>query len=680
MRTDKTNKHTKKHPGMKRIRRKGTALILTLAMALTAGGCGTKEEMTGERVSSIFDLFTDDSIDPFADAVTPGTEDNTGGDHTVDLPTIEGTTENTESTEATEQATTEAEHVFASVENEELNDLFFEYFKESVTGSSFVYHDYIRDPDSFGIPEPEEFSLGETVTSAASYEEDKKHLEDWITRLEAIDPSTMTEEQYFDYDYLLDNLVTSRVALDNYKLSSSFSIMNGLQSGIPTIFTDYVLENKKDVENYIGYLNLIADYVHAELLVEQEKIDEGYGPSDTILDQMISQCDDCLAGNIDDHFMVCSFDDSLAELDFLTEDEKKEYSRQNKEAVEKSFLPAYEDMKSYFQSWKGKGKVEGGLCNYGEGGKDLYLYLLREYTGSDKTPQEMIDYLEKKYDEGMMEMAAIYQRNPEAYYYFQDNIETLYDYLKDKSAEEMIRYLVDTTMEEYPKMDEIVFKASYMHKSLEEVNKNTLAYYVPPALDDPDGSLIRVNGRNTSGYWETLSHEGCPGHMYQIIYYRRTDPRPFRIMASELGYMEGWAVYSSYNSMDYCDLNGYEYAADVIALDKLNSQLGYLYYGICDLGVNYKGWTLTDMKNYLTTNGLNADGAQEIYDIMVSNPGVYLSYSMGYYEMQDMRTYAENALGSKFDPVEYHRAVLDAGPCKYSQLKTRVDKYIEETK
>ena len=48
--------------------------------------------------------------------------------------------------------------------------------------------------------------------------------------------------------------------------------------------------------------------------------------------------------------------------------------------------------------------------------------------------------------------------------------------------------------------------------------------------------------------------------------------------------------------------------------------------------------------------------------------------------MQDMRDYAEAQLGSKFNLVKYHKAVLDAGPCQYDQLKKQVDKYILEHK
>jgi uncharacterized protein (DUF885 family) len=48
--------------------------------------------------------------------------------------------------------------------------------------------------------------------------------------------------------------------------------------------------------------------------------------------------------------------------------------------------------------------------------------------------------------------------------------------------------------------------------------------------------------------------------------------------------------------------------------------------------------------------------------------------------MNGMREYAEKKLGSRFDPVEFHKVVLTAGPCMYKDLKFKVDEYIEKNR
>ena len=106
--------------------------------------------------------------------------------------------------------------------------------------------------------------------------------------------------------------------------------------------------------------------------------------------------------------------------------------------------------------------------------------------------------------------------------------------------------------------------------------------------------------------------------------------------------------------------------------------MGYMVYGRMDVGVNYEGWTEQDLADYMTQNGYNAEYAGEIMLTVSGDPGVYLSYSFSQYMMEGFRTWAEHKLGDKFDPVAYHKAVLDYGPCQFEVLKYKLEEYILE--
>jgi len=668
----------------RRFWKKTIALGLSLGLSFTAISCGKKEDHTGKNVGSIFDLFEEAGEDPFANATELNTEEHTGGDTTYDPFTVEPSTDATESTESsTDNSGIGPEkdtNTYATTENQELNDIFHEYFAESVQESTLSYKQHIRYEGAYGIDPPEEVTLGSIGITRENVEETKKELEEEIARLEAIDLDTLTEQQRFDYDYMMDKLVSGRVNVENYKLSSSFGPMTGLQTNISQIFTDYKFYTKKDVDDYLAILNLLNDYIRELLDEETAWVEEGYGHEDLVLDSMIQQCDDCLAQSLDENLLIVSFGDAMEKLDFLSDAEKEEYKKLNREAVEKSYIPAYEAMKSAFESWKGKRKVGSGLCSFGQGGKDYYAFRVRSFSGSDKTPEEMMSYLEAKSGEAMNELRAMYMTNSEAMLYYESNRETLYDYMDGTDPEEFERYLLNNAMEDFPKIDKLNFSVSKFSPALEKIDKNTLAYYMPPALDDPDGNLIRVNEASMEDTWETLAHEGCPGHMYQRNYYLGTDPNPVRFLSSDLGYVEGWAVYAEKQTKKYCDFNGSPYQNELAQIDNLYGAVGYAIYGILDIGINAKGWTVEDVRKYLTNNGYNGEAAEKIYVYLAGDPGAYLSYCTGYFEMQDMRDYAEGQLGSKFDVVEYHKVVLETGPCNYSQLKKRVDKYILENK
>ena len=649
---------------MKKVRkyRKAVVWLLCLAMLFSLAACGKDSEKdTRKQLKSIFDFFNDPVEPATQQPSTEGSTEAHTGDVIVDPPTPDTTK-------------------YADKENEELNKLFDEMFKESVTASTVSYRSYIKDGANFGVEPPKEASWGTESLRESFSGNGQQEVQKWIDKLKAIDVNTLTEQQRFDYDLVLEDLERSLVVYDNVYIDSQFAPMRGLQSELPSVFTDFIFREKADFQLYIDLMNKVPELVDVAMINEQDRVDNGYCYEDCVIDKIIKQCDEFLETHGGEHFLITTFNKSVDAFDGLTDAEKAELKKKNEEAVNNAMIPAYNKIKEKFSGWKGKNKIKGGLCNYKDHGSEIYEYMLWEATGSSKTPEELIRYLEQKEGALRAELNSLYMTNMAAVNAFSQQEDTKFDYLSGKSVEEVVKLIMDSSMEEFPEIGDLKFKATYFDESMEEVKKDVAAYYMLPAIDDPEGNLIRMNGKDTSRPWVTLAHEGCPGHMYQTNYYRKTNPNNIRLIAIELGYMEGWAVYASYESLKHCDFGGSEYADVFAELSRIEESISYLYYGRIDLGVNYEGWTETEVKKYMEDKGLKSDKAGEMYTLFLGDPAVYLSYSVGYFEMQDLRDYAEQSLGSKFNLVEYHKAILDAGPCKYAQLKKKVDKYILEHK
>ena len=656
-----------------------TAFLLVLVFVLSLAGCGKKQEPTGQKAGSVFDLFAEGE-DPFDEAIT-ATEKHTG-DYEVDPPDMGTTSGSSEDTTepATEPATDEP--VYADVESQEFNDLLMDIFRETITSSKFYYTNYVKDPNDYGIEKPQDITYAVTTITPDTYEEAKKELEEEIKRFEAIDVNTLTEKQRFDYDYMMDKLVSSRVEIDSYMLTGDFDIGNGIQGNMTPYFATYDFDSKDDVEDYLSLIKDLPEYVQACLDAQTQKVEAGYGSCDLVLDYMIQQCDDCLGEDIDESTLVVCFNEKLEDMDFLTAQEKEEYSKKVRDSIEQYYYPAFENMKSTFQSWKGKGKANGGLCNYGEEGKTYYKYLIRYYTGSDMSPEEMINYLDEKYNEFYSRFYAMCISNPDAYEYYINNHETLYDYLKEQDAAGVIQHMIDDCMPDFPKIQDLDFQVDKMSQAMSRVMLSATAFYSIPCVNDYESNVINISSTNENEYWGTLAHEGCPGHMYQVNYYRSTNPQPLRYiqMASDLGYMEGWAEYASEQSYKYCDYDNNQYASWIAEAETIQSILSLIWHARIDLGINYLGWSRDELYQYMVDNNLASDKADKIYAVQSSTPAAYLSYSIGLFEMKDLRSYAEQELGDKFDAVEYHKAILEHGPCKFAQLRKCVDKYIAEHK
>lgn len=576
----------------------------------------------------------------------------------------------TENTEKAQESFSED----ALKEQQEFEQYLDDYYKDVVTDDTLTYNYTIKDGADYGLEEPE-VTLGDPGMTAEEIGQDKEEFEGWVKKLDAIDRSCLTEDQKLTYDVLDEYFEVSAGIFDNVYLYEPFSPMRGLQANIATNFTDYRFDDKGDVERYIELLGQIPDYFAEYLDFEQEKSEKGYFMSDAVCDKVISQCKDFVADK-ENHFMVTTFNDNIDALDFLTDEEKAEYKEANKQAVENSLLPAFENVAEVLSGLKGTGTNDGGICNY-DGGKEYYEYLLKNFAGTAKSPEEVIDMLDTELQKLMVSLYQYYLGNQAAYEYFAANYDSIFAETDQMTASEMVDKMMETASEHYPDAGTINYKAEALDKNLETIMDDVLAYYMAPAIDDPDNNLIRVNGLHTDGMWTTLAHEGYPGHMLQNAYYMSTDPEPVRTLMNFLGYKEGWAMYACYDSLYYYEYEEPEYGDTIAALYQLNDEMSYLMMGRVDLGINYEGWTLQDTADYLTKNGMDGSAAQELYTTMVGDPAVYQSYSTGYYEMKELRDYAEEKMGDDFDLKTFNTIILETGPCQFDILKEQVDKKLQ---
>ena len=576
----------------------------------------------------------------------------------------------TENTERAQESFSED----ALKEQQEFEQYLDDYFKDVVTDDTLTYNYTIKDGADYGLEEPE-VTLGDPGMTAEEIGQDKEEFEGWVKKLDAIDRSCLTEDQKLTYDVLDEYFEVSAGIFDNVYLYEPFSPMRGLQANIATNFTDYRFDDKGDVERYIELLGQIPDYFAEYLDFEQEKSEKGYFMSDAVCDKVISQCKDFVADK-ENHFMVTTFNDNIDALDFLTDEEKAEYKEANKQAVVNSLLPALENVAAVLSGLKGTGTNDGGICNY-DGGKEYYEYLLKNFAGTAKSPEEVIDMLDTELQKLMVSLYQYYLGNQAAYEYFAANYDSIFAETDQMTASAMVDNMMETASEHYPDAGTINYKAEALDKNLETIMDDVLAYYMAPAIDDPDNNLIRVNGLHTDGMWTTLAHEGYPGHMLQNAYYMSTDPEPVRTLMNFLGYKEGWAMYACYDSLYYYEYEEPEYGDTIAALYQLNDEMSYLMMGRVDLGINYEGWTLQDTADYLTKNGMDGSAAQELYTTMVGDPAVYQSYSTGYYEMKELRDYAEEKMGDDFDLKTFNTIILETGPCQFDILKEQVDKKLQ---
>ena len=192
---------------------------------------------------------------------------------------------------------------------------------------------------------------------------------------------------------------------------------------------------------------------------------------------------------------------------------------------------------------------------------------------------------------------------------------------------------------------------------------------------------MRVNAKNDEEIdslqtFYYVAHEGVPGHMYFYNYVLQKNKEPNRLLlANYLGFSEGFANYSATYA-----LQASPSSKIIKEMMRYNFDINWIISSRIDIGIHYEGWSIKELKKYLAQYGLGEIANEEFYDNAISDPGVSLSYGIGYFEVLALREKAEEKLDDKFDAKEFNEALLSIGSAPFKMIEEKIDEYIEANK
>ena len=555
--------------------------------------------------------------------------------------------------------------------NEEFESFLKNLFVDGVISDSITLHYTLKDPSAYGIE-----YLAPTFGSLdfEEIEMESEYLKDTLEDLHSFELASLSEEQLVVYEILEEylQLQLSSEGLEYY--GTLFGNVSGVHNNLPITLAEYQIYREKDIEDVIALLNLVPDYFDMCIEYERKRSEMGLFMADFAVDDVISQCEDFIA-DPQNNFLIEILQDRVNNFDGISAKQKAEYNHQIEDAVLNSVIPAYKTVIEELGSLKGTGKNELGLC-YLPDGKRYYEYLVKYGTGSDKTVDEIIDLVESEIIKSLNQMYFVYSGNEEAYNaFYESNLD-----IGITDSVETVEHFKTAMESQFPKGPEVEYTVKTVHKSLED--SLSPAFYMIPPIDEANENVIYLNmGEqyvDNDTLFATLAHEGYPGHLYQTTYFNQINKYPIRSLLSFDGYVEGWATYVELKSYDM--VNYAEYNNETAIMAKASTSLSLAASTIIDLGVNYLGWTIEDTAEFMESYGFNPEVAQDIVEYVIEEPGNYLKYYIGCLEFQELESYAKEELGDKYEAVEFHKAVLEAGPSQFKFVKKFVDSYIEKNK
>ncbi|MBP3421430.1 MAG: DUF885 domain-containing protein [Lachnospiraceae bacterium] len=547
-------------------------------------------------------------------------------------------------------------------EEERFEEFSDELFKEDIVENTINLHYTLAYPEDYGITDYE-VSLGDF--SIEELEDNEKELKVLKKELEGFDRDELNEEQQMAYDLLMDYVEMELEVVDLTYYYEPLSPLGGYQAQLPILLAEYTFRNEQDVKDYLALLPCIDDVFEDILVYEEVRAEEGLFMADFVLEAVLEQCEEFIE-NPEDNYLIEVFNDKIDEMDELSEEEKEAYKEQHEELVLTEVVGGYELLIDGLEELEGSGENELGMC-YLEDGERYYEYLVKCDTGSDSTVEELEKRIERYLENCEEEMYSIFEKAPDVYYEL-DTYEYSYT-----DPEDIMEDLIVQCEKDFPAPPEVDYTIKYVHESMEE--HTSPAFYLTPPIDDTENNVIYVNNEYVDDeIYTMIAHEGYPGHLYQTVMWENSEYSLVRNLFSYPGYTEGWATYTEMYAYDISGLS--EPMADLLSCDNAYSLAVSAY---IDIGVNYEGWDVDDVEDYLADLGIgDAEVAQEIFEAVVEEPANYLRYFVGYIEIVNLRNHAKEELGDDFDLKEFHGFMIEVGPAPFYLIEERMYDWIEE--
>lgn len=529
-------------------------------------------------------------------------------------------------------------------------------FTTYIQTDSLTMHYKLANPSDYGV-EQKEITWGRV--SEEDFQNAMKMKQEEYETLLSFDYEILSEEEQMTYD-VLKTYLEQELNMKGMELYEEvLGEYSGITSQIPVLLSEYAFYTEKDVEDYLELCRQIPDYFEQLIHYEKERMEAGVFMSDSNVDGIIEQCNSFVE-NPQENILIETFPEHLNDLGGVSEEKKMDWIEENEELVRNSIIPAYEKLMEELNGMKGSGIAESPVSF--PKGKEYYEAKVQMAVGTTKTVDEIKQMVTESLIEQMKILQNMCEENPGI------TAKVSASAYPAGTWDSMLNDLRNKIVAEFPALDTVSFEINSVHESLQK-HLNPAFYLIPP-LDHAWENVIYINENpeyDRSDIYLTLAHEGFPGHLYQNVYFANQEAAPIRYLLSFPGYTEGWATYVENLAYHYMDTM----EEDVKEFLRMNYFTSLGLYARMDIGINYDGWTLEQLKEFIQAYfGIHEESMiQDIYDMMTNDPANYLSYYVGGLFFQQLREKAKEVWGENFSPMKFHQRVLEIGPCTFEVLE-----------
>lgn len=505
----------------------------------------------------------------------------------------------------------------------------------------------------------------------------------WSEQLQAlknIDEQKLSENDQITRDLMMFEL---QDRLDEIRFET---YLNPLQADqgfhLDLVYSIRPILSARDADRYLNVLNDIPHFTEMNIGLIREGLKKGISQPRVIFKGYEDTYNHHLVSNYEESDFFGPFKDLPNNLGA---DKRDSILREAKLAIENSVLPSFAKIKQFFeQEYLPQARTSLGVSAL-NGGREFYQNRINYFTTSTAYTAESIHEL------GLTEVARI-RREMESIISelaYEGDFESFLNFLRTdpqfyaKTPAELLMRARDIAKRidaQLPKYFKILPRKPYGVIAVPEAiaPKYTGGRYSPPRGETEAGYYL-VNTYNLPArpfyvLPALTAHEAVPGHHLQIALHSELGdsiPR-FRKNIYFSAYGEGWGLYAEYlaNEMGI-------YTTPYERFGQLTYEMWRACRLVVDTGIHAFDWTREQVVDYMKSNtALSLHEINTETDRYIGWPAQALSYKIGELKIRELRSKAEEALGTKFDIRDFHALILDQGTVTLPILEKRVMAYI----
>ena len=547
-------------------------------------------------------------------------------------------------------------------------DIDMDFFREYLSSDLTSLHQMVKDPSKYGI----DYDSVERTLGSFSQEEDKEWYDferTILQRMDRVDQSALSEQEKTAYDTLRQYVEWDLEGEEFYGYYEPLTELTGIQTDIPIVFWFYELNTRHDVEDYLTLLADLPRFFNELLEYERYRAEtlHIFMPKAS-LEAIIEDDIDPILKARETSFLIPLFQERVAKVPGLTEEEIKAYAARNADLVTNDYYQAYLNLKEGLEALRPYCREPQGVK---EAGDEKYLrwfaYQLKVTCDEEADPetisQRLLDSAENAYSVYSL-AAKMGGKDPTV--------------TSVGTVDENIAYLKQVLDPLLPAIPEVDVEYEDMPAELRS-GRSTAFYLISPFDEWKTNHIVVADPENIVNLVSTLAHEGINGHMYQYTYHRSL---PGLSLSQQLvegtAYAEAWSQYSERLFAFHC-------SSPFKSVDmQYSHSFEIIYYALLfylSIRVNYFGESF--IKAYQTFSEYfsvpQSTFMDALYDpFIIGNPFYGMPYAYGYARIIEMHDTAKKALGSKYDQKTFDTQYLSYGPTYFNLLADRLDRWASE--